>query len=228
LTSKCRRSHLLLASFFFCWVNLATAQSADNLLPKYGLLPETDGQKAADKAFISGMDHDYHGDLKKAANDMALRGWQYLKQGDPDDAMRRFNQAWLLDKTNGTALWGMAAIEADKEKYDDSLKLFAEAEKSAGGEINFTVDYARTVGAAAIARNDDALLKDALDRFQHIYEKAPQNVRNLQNWATILYQKDRYSEAWSKVKLAEATPNKNQLNPRFLAELEAHMPRPRD
>lgn len=219
---------LLLTALLALTASFAHAQSADNLLPKYGLLPETDGQKAADKVFISGMDHDYHGDLKKAANDMAMRGWQYLKQGHPDDAMRRFNQAWLLDKKNGTALWGMAAIEADKEKFDDSLKLFAEAEKFSGSEINFSVDYARTVGTAAVARNDDALLKDALDRYQHIYEKAPQNVRNLQNWAMILYKKERYAEAWTKIKLAEATPNKSHLNPKFLSDLEARMPRPQN
>ena len=138
MTSKSRRSHLLLASFFF-WAYMATAQSADNL---------------------------------------------------------------------------------------DSLKLFAEAEKSVGNEINFMIDYARTVGAAAVARNDDTLLKNAFDRYRHIYEQVPQNVRNLQNWAMTLYQKERYSEAWAKIKLAEATPNKNQINPRFLSELEAHMPRP--
>ena len=207
---------------------LAYAQSADNLLPKYGLLPETEGQKEADRIFISGMDHDYHGDLKKASTDMAMRGWQYLKQGDPDDAMRRFNQAWLLDKNNGTALWGMAAIEADKEKFDEALKLFAEVEKISGSEINFSVDYARTVAAAAVARKDDTLLKDAFDRYQHIYEQAPQNVRNLQNWAMTLFQKERYAEAWAKINLAEATSNKIQLNTRFLSELEAHMPRPQN
>jgi hypothetical protein len=36
----------------------------------------------------------------------------------------------------------------------------------------------------------------------------------------------KYSEAWAKVKLAEATPNKDQLDPRFLADLQSRMPRP--
>jgi Tfp pilus assembly protein PilF len=107
--------------------SFASAQDDLNLLPKYGLQPKSDSQKEADKVFVKGMDEDYHGNRKHAAADMAMRGWQYLRGGDADDAMRRFNQAWLLDKTNGTALWGMAAVEADKEKYDDALKLFAEA-----------------------------------------------------------------------------------------------------
>jgi tetratricopeptide (TPR) repeat protein len=142
--------------------------------------------------------------------------------------MRRFNQAWLLNNNNGVALWGMAAIEASSGKFDDSLKLFAEAERFVGNEINFSVDYAKAVGAAGIQQGDDALLKDAFDRFERIYQKAPQNTLNLQNWAITLASKGRYSEAWEKVKLAEATPNKDALDPRFLAALQLRMPRPQN
>jgi hypothetical protein len=76
----------------------------------------------------------------------------------------------------------MAAIEASSGKYDDSLKLFAEAEKFVGSEINFSVDYARSVGMAGVEQKDDALLKDAFDRFERINKNAPQHTKNLQNW----------------------------------------------
>jgi tetratricopeptide (TPR) repeat protein len=212
------------AALILC-ANLACADDR-NLLPKYGGLPETAIEREINAKFISGMDKDYHGDRKKASMDMAMRGWQYLAAGDFDDAMRRFNQAWLLNKKNGTALWGMAALTANSEKYDDSVKLFAEAEKFVGSEINFSVDYARTIGMAGVARKDDALLKNAFDRFERIYQKEPQHTKNLQNWAMTLFGTGRYSEAWGKVKLAEATPSKNQLDPSFLAALQSRMPRP--
>lgn len=140
--------------------------------------------------------------------------------------MRRFNQAWLLNNSNGTILWGMAAIQASSGKFDDSLKLFAEAEKFVGSDINFSVDYAKALGVAGVKLGDDVLLKDAFDRFERIYQKAPQNTKNLQNWAITLFSKGRYSEAWAKVKLAEATPNKDDLDPRFLAALQSRMPQP--
>ena len=114
--------------------------------------------------------------------------------------MRRFNQAWLLNDSNGTALWGMAAIQTSSGKFDDSLKLFAEAEKVVGGDINFSVDYAKAFGMAGVQLRDDALLKDAFGRFEAIYQKAPQNAMNLQNWAITLFGIERYSEAWAKVK----------------------------
>jgi len=123
---------------------------------------------------------------------------------------------------------GDGAIEASAGKFDDSLKLFAEAEKGVGSQLNFSVDYAKALGKAGAAKGDDALLKDAYDRFDHIYQRAPQNTLNLQNWAITLSSVGRYSDAWAKVKLAESTPNKAFLDPRFLANLESKMPRPKD
>ena len=233
-----RLVHVLLTAALILCANLACADDRNllpknsdlpkNLLPKYGGLPLTAIEKEINDKFVSGMDEDYHGDLKKASMDMAMRGWQYLAAGDLDDAMRRFNQAWLLNKKNGTALWGMAAIESSAGHFDDSLKLFTEAEKFVGSEINFSVDYAKALGMAGVQLKDDTLLKYAFNRFEHNYQKAPQNTLNLQNWAMTLFSIGRYSEAWAKVKLAEATPNKDNLDPRFLAALQTRMPRPQN
>jgi tetratricopeptide (TPR) repeat protein len=222
---RIRLVHVLLTAALILCANVVHADDR-NLLPKYGGLPLTAIEKEINDKFVSGMNEDYHGDLKKASMDMAMRGWQYLAAGDLDDAMRRFNQAWLLNKKNGTALWGMAAIEASSGNFDDSLKLFTEAEKFVGSDINFSVDYAKALGKAGVQLKDDTLLKFAFNRFEFNYQKAPQNTLNLQNWAMTLLGIGKYSEAWAKVKLAEATPNKDQLDPRFLADLQSHMPRP--
>jgi tetratricopeptide (TPR) repeat protein len=215
---------LLTATLILC-ASLAHADDR-NLLPKYGGLPKTEWQKEADETFIAAMDDQFHGDRNRASMDAAARGWRYLAEHNLADAMRRFNQAWLLNNNNGTALWGMAAVEASSDKYDESLKLFAEAEQFVGSEINFSVDYAKALGMAGVQRTDAALLKDAFDRFERIYQKAPQNTLNLQNWAITLASIGKYPEAWAKVKLAEVTPNKNQLDPRFIAALQSRMPRP--
>lgn len=197
-----------------------------SLAPKYGLLPKTDAQKNADAIFLADMDKRYKGNRKKAAEDMALRGWQFLRLGDLLVAMRRFNQAWLLDSSNEKALWGMAAIEAEAEEYDDSLDLFAEAERLVGDDINFSVDYAKTMGFAGAQGKNEERLKDAYARFAGIYKKAPKNTLNLENWAKTLFLAGDYAEAWKKVKLAEATPGRADLDPRFLEALQSKMPRP--
>ena len=217
-----RLKYLLLT--IVCIFSFHTAHADDrNLLPKYGNLPKEQWQKDADEKFIEGMKEQYHGDLIKASSDTAMRGWQYLYQGDSDTAMRRFNQAWLLNPKNGTALWGMAAIVADAGKLDEALQLFSEADQYVGEEINFKVDYARAVATASTKRNDEKLRKDAFDRFQSIYQAAPQNARNLQNWAILLFSLGRYKEAQEKINLAQATPDNKVLDPRFLADLKLHL-----
>ena len=225
MKKTCTRLRLTAALSLLLSAHLAFAQD-QNLLPKYGSAPKSEALQAADATFLSTMDKLYHGDRAKASEDVGLRGWQYLSQQDLDDAMRRFNQAWLLNSRNGTAIWGMAAVEGSLGKLDESLKLFAEADTLIHDNLNFSVDYAKAIGMAGAQHNDDALLKDAFSRFENIYQKAPQNVLNLENWAITLYGIGRYSEAWEKVKLAEATPNKGALDPHFIADLQSHMPRP--
>jgi tetratricopeptide (TPR) repeat protein len=206
-------------------ISIAFAQDI-NILPKYGSLPKNEAQKAADEKFLASIDDYYKGNRKKAAEDVSTRSWQFLRQGNIPDAMRRFNQAWLIDNANGAALWGMAAIQANVGKVDESLKLFAEAERILGNNLDFSVDYAKALGVAGAQTRNDSLLQNAFIRFGHLHEKAPQHTLNLQNWAVTLFYVGNYAEAWKKVQLAEATPRHAELDPRFIAALQSKMPRP--
>ena len=218
---------LILALLFAVALAPSVAFAQDiNLQPKYGAAPKSDMQKAADAQFLSGIDEHYKGDRKKAAEAASSRGWQFLRQGNRPDAMRRFNQAWLIDNTNGSALWGMAAIQADSGNIAASMKLFAEAESSVGGDIDFAVDYAKALGIAGAQAKDDALLKNAFTRFARLYEKAPQHTLNLQNWAITLFYNGDYRESWKKIQLAEGTPRHVEIDPSFVAELQSKMRRP--
>jgi len=219
------RAILLLVVLVGSTFSAAFAQEI-NLLPKYGLLPKNEGQKEADQKFVADIDHSYKGNRKKAAEDMAGLGWQFLRADDSETAMKRFNQAWLLDNSNGKALWGMAAVQANWMKLDESLKLFAEAESFVGDDINFTTDYAKTLGMAGAKTKNESLLNDAFARFARVHKTAPQNTLNLQNWAITLYYVGKYAEAWEKIKLAEATPGHDEINSKFVDALQSKMPRP--
>ena len=220
------RTLLLVLPLALGLVSQNTLAQDINLQPKYGALPKNDAQKAADERFFASIDAYYKGDRKKAAEEVATRGWQFLRQGNAPEAMKRFNQAWLLDSSNGSALWGMAAFEASTGKMDESLKLFAEAERFVGNDIDFSVDYAKALGIAGAEAKNEAHLRDAFARYARLYEMAPQHTLNLQNWAIVLFYVGNYAEAWKKVKLAEATLRHADLDPRFLAALQSRMPRP--
>lgn len=205
--------------------SVAFAQNI-NLQPKYGLQPKNEAQKAADAKLLASIDAHYKGNRKKAAEDVSARGWQLLRQGAISDAMKRFNQAWLLDSSNGNALWGMAAIQAGLGKLNESLQLFAEAERIIGGDIDYAADHAKAIGIAGVQTRNQSLVNDAFARFARVHAKAPQHTLNLQNWAITLFYVGNFAEAWKKVKLAEATPRHAELDPKFLADLQRKMPRP--
>ena len=196
-------------------------------MPKYGSMPKTEMQKDADAKFLAGIDESYKGDRRKAAEAAALRGWQFLRQGNKPDAMRRFNQAWLIDNTNSYALWGMAVVQAEADDITASIKLFTEAEKSLNGDLDFAVDHAKTLGIAGVQAKNNAQLQDALSRFARLHARAPQHTLNLQNWAVTLFYSGNYSEAWKKIQLAETTPRRAEVDPNFVAALQSKMPRPK-
>lgn len=203
------------------------ARSQDmNLLPKYGAMQKTKAHAQADRRFIADMEKQYQGDRRKGAAEVSKRGWAILRQGRPDEAMRRFNQAWLLDASNGAAIWGMAATQALLEKNQEALRLFAEADPLMGDDIDFAVDHARALGVIGAQTRDKALISDALARFAQLQRRAPEHSLNLQNWAITAYYLGNYSEAWQKIKLAEKTRRANELDPGFVAELQKKMPRP--
>lgn len=223
-----RSFRTLFACAFFVIISVtAVAHAQDtSLLPKYGSAQKNEAQRSADAEFISTIDQQFGGNRSKAANEIALRGWQYLRQGNSQDAMRRFNQAWLLDSGNGTALWRMGAVSAATGHAAEALGLFSEANQTLADDIDFSVDYAKVTGVAGAESKNDALLQDAFSRFQRNYARAPQHTMNLQNWAITLFYVGKYADAWQKVQLAEATPGKAQLDPSFIAALQAKMPRP--
>lgn len=205
--------------------SFALAQDA-NLQPKYGLLPKNEAQKAADAKFLASIDTDYQANRKRAAEEVSARGWLFLRQGNVPDAMRRFNQAWLIDSSNGSALWGMASIQSGSGQLSESLKLFSEAESLLGGDIDLAADYAKTLGIAGAQTRNSTLLNDAFARFARVHQKAPEHTLNLQNWAITFFYMGNYAEAWKKLKQAEATPRRNEIDPNFVAALQRKMPRP--
>lgn len=93
-----------------------------NLLPMYGNVRKCQQQIDADKQFIKDCINQF-GDLKNASREYAGIGWEHLKKGDTDNAMKRLNQAWILDSLNATTFWGFGCIENQRGNIDEAIKL---------------------------------------------------------------------------------------------------------
>lgn len=203
----------------------ASAQDL-SLLPKYGQVQKNEAQRKADAEFLAGMDKHFKGDRKKASLEAAARGWTALRQNNMEEAMRRFNQAWLLDAGNAQAVWGMGAVAGSIGELRQSVNLFEEADRALSGDIDFVADYARALGMAGAEWRDQALLQKATTRFAQVHAKAPDHTLNLQNWAITLFYTGDYAGAWQKVQLAEKTPRASEMDRAFVEALQKKMPRP--
>ena len=149
-----------------------------------------------------------------------------MRKGQDNVAMQRFNQSWLLQNHNGNSLWGMGQIQANRGKAAESYKLFGEANRMIGFDLDFAVDYARALSLAGLELSDKKMQDEAFKRFAQLQTRAPKNTLNLQNWAIALFFNGQYAAAWEKVKAAQATPRGVEVDKKFVAELQRKMPRP--
>jgi Tfp pilus assembly protein PilF len=110
------------------------AAMADNdisLQPEYGNFEKNELQKADDESFKKDILKYYKGDTNAASKKMSDLGFTYLyDKGDLVTAMRRFNQAYILNSKNadayygfGTIFFNLAAMEKAREQFDKGLEI---------------------------------------------------------------------------------------------------------
>lgn len=102
-----------------------------SLQPAYGHVDKTESQKSKDEKFKKDILEYYKGDTNAASKKMSDLGFTYLyDKGDFVTAMRRFNQAYMLDSNNSDAYYGFGTIffnlgvmEKAREQYDKGLEI---------------------------------------------------------------------------------------------------------
>lgn len=126
-----------------------------NQLPMYGGMPKNEAMKRADEEFIAKAIQ--NGQTREGASKTSvLLGWQYFSKGDLATAMKRFNQAWLLNPESGEAFHGFAVVTAQRGgSYQEAEKYFKIAISKPGVWPNAFVDYARLLNLTG--RFDEAI-----------------------------------------------------------------------
>lgn len=109
---------------------LEVAEEDISLLPEYGNVEKTAEEKEIDAAFIAKVLEEWK-NAGTASEELARAGFQYLyERGDLVMAMRKFNEAYLLNPRNpdaylgfGTIYFTLGAYEEARELYDKGLKI---------------------------------------------------------------------------------------------------------
>ena len=89
----------------------------------YGGKKKCPEQIKSDNEFIAECDKTFSS-RKEASQYYVWKGWEYFYKNDLDSSMKRFNQAWLLDKTNSEIFWGFGNLLGMKRQIKESIPLF--------------------------------------------------------------------------------------------------------
>lgn len=181
-----------------------------NEIPMYGNMNKTEEMKKADAVLIAEVQK--AGYSREAGAKAAVqRGWTSFDKGDLGGAMRRFNQAWLLDPENGDIYHGFAVVVHRRDKsLSEAEKYFHLALSKPKVGANAYVDYGRFLWLQN--RYDESLAQ-----LNKAIKISPTAYNAYSNISFVYYKKGDFVQAckWAK----DAKTNNDQLEPGYLEEM---------
>ena len=225
------------AACLFMTLNGAIAQSdgADKL-PMFGQpkVVRPENLKKADEDFIRDSTLRF-GSRAAGSNALATQGWTAIRAKQPDVAMQRLNQAWLLNPKNYRVFWGFGALMSERGRLAEALEHLETARRlidDPAQRVALLCDLGTVHSEYAVRLPADRQLERAQhfvlanSRFTESLENDPKYAMSWREWAISLYDQERYSEAWVKVKQARES-RAEPFPPDFLKKLSAKMPEPK-
>ncbi len=89
----------------------------------YGEVKKCPEQIEIDNDFLADCDKQFK-NRKSAAEYYIQSAWDFFYKNDNVTSMKRFNQAWLLDKQNADIYWGFGNLLGKNGGYEKSIKFF--------------------------------------------------------------------------------------------------------
>ena len=157
-------------------------------------------------------------DVKHHAKHAVKLGWSYFQKGDMDTALKRFNQALILDPDFAPSYFGIAYVYSVQNKLDLAIKNY---QKSIEKDPAHSDSYSN-LGLAFLYSNKP---KEALPMLKKAVEIDPKNGDAQVNIALYYFGVGDYSAAWQHIHLAQ--DNNAVVKPEFLRDLRGKMPEPK-
>ena len=174
------------------------------------------------------------GSKREASQAFVDRGFRLYQSNDLVGAMKRFNQAWLIDESNPEVYHGFGSIIFDKGQNCEAMELLSMALGKDWGDRTqnqpgyladlgmiislcaYTKGHRKWGSKKALIKKSNKTFKDSenLIKSPYLYDK----------WWQALYWRGDYKEAWAKVqKMREAG---GFPHPVYLNALRERMPEP--
>ncbi|MEX0970173.1 MAG: hypothetical protein WD046_07000 [Paracoccaceae bacterium] len=135
----------ILTFAFLAFATISFAQDAV-VPPFYRGMEKTVAQVAADRVLVERALLEHDGDAEAAGQSWANMGWAAIGAGDAETAVRRFNQASLIDATNHGLAYGLMIathIRGDDFAVVDGLYAEALAAMPEADQHFAHIDYAQ-------------------------------------------------------------------------------------
>lgn len=217
----------------------------------YGNSPFTPEEIKSNEELISAAIQK-SGSREEAAKRAIKIGWQYyFYKNDPKTAMKRFNQAWLLDPSNAEVYYGFGFLMAVQRKTSEAAYFYGKTleinpnHSMALANLGWTYkDRAYALYIKKRIAGPDAEVKAILREALLLYKKAIQlgvdsgsdlrlsdidrDLRYIYyEWAITLEFNGEYAKAWEKIKLSRQHGGDIIIEPAFIKELSHFMPEPK-
>ena len=226
---------LFLASLLTGCVTVAEKEAFESQ-PMYGQPDQLrpDYLKWEDASFIKQTSQRFDGDKKRASRVWTKQGNELLQYGDVEGAMRKFNQAWLLDDSNYQVYWGFGQVLVIKGELPAAKHYLLKANELIDDPFQkpaLLTDLATVVSlqgdalSAMQTAEREALFLRANEYFERVHELDASYFPLWQRWAQSLYREGDYAAAWEKIHAAKAQGVK-QFSKRFIEQLSEKYPEP--
>ena len=153
------------------------------------------------------------------------KGYEYLRENQPDTATYRFNLAWLLNPQNAEAYRGLGIIASGQPTPDAAIALLSRGFGIAPTSTLLMSD----LGATYLIRYGQTKKKKDLTMGLTLLQRAtaadPANANAWQQLARGLYYQEKYAEAWDAVHKGQ-NASVSSLDFSLITDLLAKLPDP--
>ena len=202
-----------------------------DLGPMYGGMERAGNQeiKKGDDEFIAKVTEEF-GSRQDAAKAFVETAFSFYFRDDLSTAMRRFNQAWLIDPKNPEVYWGFASVQYDIGANCSAMKMTVLALELGFSNPEFLADAGMMHGLCPLGgegfseQQKNAYFRMSSALFEQAVAIESANPYIFDKWGQTLYWRGDYKGAWDKILLIRKTGG--EPHPQFLDALRQKMPEP--
>lgn len=190
-----------------------------NFLPLFGGFDKSESHQIDDQIFLSDCDKSFNS-RTEASEFFAKMAWQYLEEGNKNNAINRFNLSYLLNKKNIDVYWGLGVIEYQSGNSSNAVKLLNDGLTLSKEPNHVLIVDLATIYLKMASENPNSLFE--INKARELLEKAlfiqPSYITAYMQLTLVEILENKIDLAWETFyKGYELNPK--EINPEILNEL---------